>query len=103
MERVRQLYELSGGAAQLFKMPLLHPYETPYPAPPKSGRAIVTLSESEKQEISEGAQLLLLAGQRLTEKFGLSPWSIYQLLLQHSREHDVSFLALTNRLVASLS
>lgn len=102
MEPVRQLYELSGGAGQFFKMPFLT-YETPYPAPSTGGVVVAARSESERQEISEGAQLLLQASQRLTEKFGLSPWSIYQLLLQHSREHEVSFLALTKRLVASLS
>jgi len=103
MEPLRQLYELSGGAAQLFKMPFLHPYETPYPAPPKSGMVIAAPTESERHEISEGAELLLEARQHLAEKFGLSLWSIYQMLWQHSRERNISFLALTRRLVASLS
>lgn len=102
MEAIQRLFALGGGDAQLRKMPLLRPYETPYPDPTKNHGDWPHVSEAERAEMIAGAELLLESRQFLEQRFGLSPWSIYQMLLMTSRERRVSFLTLTRRLLASL-
>lgn len=99
---VQRLFDEGGGREAFVRMPLLHPFETPLPGPSRLPSHL-PLSPQERSELAEAARLLLESAPRLTIRFRLTPWRVYEVLMARSLERNVSVLQLTRRTLAALA
>lgn len=99
---IQRLFDEGGGKEAFGRMPLLRPFETPPPDPSRLSSSLA-LSPQERSELEEVARLLLESALRLTVRFGLTPWRVYEILMVRSLERNVSVLQLTRRVLTALA